>query len=340
MKTSAHPNTLARGLRDFFADHLPRLRGLSPHTVQSYRDSLKLLLCFVASRRNQAVTDLDLQDTGPQEVIDFLRYLEEQRRCGASTRNVRLAAIHAFFRYLAACDPEHLGHCQRILAIPFKRTRARSVDYLEYEEIQAVLDTIDRATLDGRRDYALLATMFNTGARVQEILDLRICDLRLQRPFQVRLLGKGRKERLCPLWPQTAAMLASFCKERGVDCRSTDRLFLNHRREPLTRFGVRYLLLKYCDRAQAAAPTLAGKRLHPHTMRHSTAVHLLKAGVDLSTISHWLGHSSINTTNRYATVDLEMKREAIAKAKPITRVTAGAEAWRRDASILEWLQAL
>lgn len=335
-----YPNCLARALRAFFADHLPRLRGMSPHTVLSYRDSLRLLLCFVAARRIASVSDLDVEHIGPQEVIDFLHHLEEARRSTASTRNVRLAAIHAFFRYLSARDPERMEQCQRVLGVPFKRAQARPVEYLEYEEINAVLCAIDRSTPDGRRDYALLATMFNTGARVQEVLDLRVSALQLQKPFQVRLVGKGRKERICPLWPQTAKVLLDWLEERSIDLRSTDRLFLNHRGEPLTRFGVRYILAKYCTRARHKAPSLEGKRLHPHSMRHSTAVHLLKAGVDLSTISHWLGHASLNTTNRYATVDLDMKRKAIAKAKPITAPSRHARAWRKDASILEWLEAL
>ncbi len=335
-----HPNRLARALRDFFSDHLPRLRGMSPHTVLSYRDSLRLLLCFVASGRNASVADLDVEHIGPQEVIDFLRHLEQVRRNVASTRNIRLAAIHAFFRYLSARDPERLEQCQRILGVPFKRAQTRPVAYLEYAEIKAVLEAVDRATPDGRRDYALLATMFNTGARVQEVLDLRVSDLQLQKPFQARLVGKGRKERVCPLWPQTAKVLRDWLEERRTERGSTERLFLNHRREPLTRFGVRYILAKYCTRARPNASTLERKRLHPHSLRHSTAVHLLKAGVDLSTISQWLGHASIDTTNRYATVDLDMKREAIAKAKPLVVSPSTAGAWRKNASILEWLEAL
>jgi site-specific recombinase XerD len=156
----------------------------------------------------------------------------------------------------------------------------------------------------------------------------------------VRLVGKGRKERLCPLWPQTAELLRSLLSESGMDPHSTEPLFRNHRGEPLTRFGVRYILAKYCGRARASTPTLAGKRLHPHSMRHSTAVHLLKAGVDLTTISHWLGHASVNTTNRYVTIDLEMKREAIAKARPVDGGTDPVAPWRSDTSILEWLEAL
>jgi site-specific recombinase XerD len=334
------PNALARALRDFFADHLPRLRGVSPHTVQSYRDSLALLLRFAAAQRGRPVAALDLDDLGPEEVVAFLQHLEDERHNSISTRNVRLAAIHAFVRYLAARHPERLEQCQRILGIPFKRARSRPIEYFEYDEIQAVLAAVDRTTADGRRDYTLLAAMFNTGARVQEILDLRPCDLQLVKPLQVRLVGKGRKERLCPLWPQTAELLSSLLSESGMDPRSTEPLFRNHRGEPLTRFGVRYLLAKYCDRARASTPTLAAKRLHPHSMRHSTAVHLLKAGVDLTTISHWLGHASVNTTNRYVTIDLEMKREAIAKAKPVDDGGDPIAPWRSDASILEWLEAL
>ena len=333
------PNTLARALRNFFADHLPRLRGLSPHTLQSYRDSLALLLRFVATRRVRAVVTLELEDLDVDAVIAFLQYLETDRHNTIATRNVRLAAIHAFFRYLATQHPNYLEHCQRILAVPFKRARVSSVDYLEYDEIQAVLAAVDRRTVDGRRDHALLVTMFNTGARVQEILDLRPSDLQLINPFQVRLVGKGRKERVCPLWSETAQVLRTYLSDRRTDSRSKEPLFRNHRGEPLTRFGVRYILGKYCADAAAAAPTLRGKRLHPHSMRHSTAVHLLKAGVDLTTIRHWLGHASVNTTNRYVSIDLEMKREAIEKAKPPDTHPSAAH-WRTDASILEWLEAL
>lgn len=334
------PNSLARALRDFFIDHLPRIRGMSPHTVKSYRDSLALLLRFVAERLERPVAELDLDDLGPEEVVAFLQHLEEGRHNCVATRNVRLAAIHAFVRYLAARHPERLEQCQRILGIPFKRARSRVIDYFEYDEIQAVLSAVDRSTVDGRRDYALLATMFNTGARVQEILDLRPCDLQLSKPLQVRLVGKGRKERICPLWLQTATLLQSLLPEWGMDLGSTEALFRNHRGEQLTRFGVRYILAKYCDRARPGMPSLAAKRLHPHSMRHSTAVHLLKAGVDLTTISHWLGHASVNTTNRYVTIDLETKRQAIAKAKPVGDGADPVAPWRSDTSILDWLEAL
>ena len=334
------PNPLGRALRGFFAIHLPRLRGSSPNTVKSYRDSLALLLRFVAQQQGQPVANLDFDDLEPSEVIGFLDHLESDRGNAVSTRNVRLAAIHAFFRYVAQSHPERLGQCQRVLAIPFKRFRSGPVEYLEYEEIQAVLDTVDCSTAAGCRDYALVATLFNTGARVQEIVDLRACDIQFVRPCHVRLFGKGRKERICPLWPQTTQVLLHHCAERQIDLRSTAPIFTNRQGVALTRFGVRYILGKYFDRARATTPTLAKKRLHPHTVRHSTAVHLLKAGVDLATISEWLGHSSVNTTNRYASADLDMKREAISRARPPEHAPQGIGAWRHDATILEWLEAL
>ena len=333
------PNILAQALRDFFAEHLPRLRGMSSHTVHSYRDSLTLLLRFVADQQQRPVAKLDIDDITVDLLITFLQHLEDKRRNSAATRNVRLAAIHAFFRYLAGKHPDRLEHCQRILGVPFKRTRSKPIDYLEYVEIQAVLAAIDQSTIDGRRDYTLLATMFNTGARVQEILDLRPCDLQLVKPFHARLFGKGRKERICPLWSQTAQLLQALLTEHNFDPLSQDPLFRNHRGRPLTRFGVRYILAKYCDQAKTTVTTMDGKRLHPHSMRHSTAIHLLKSGVDITTISHWLGHASINTTNRYVTVDLEMKREAIDKATPVDGSIPNAS-WHKDASILTWLESL
>jgi site-specific recombinase XerD len=337
---SVAPNALARALREFFADHLPGVRGMSPHTVCSYRDAFALLLRFLAAHPKRSVVKLDFEDVSPDSILAFLIHLEKGRGNGAATRNARLAAVHAFARFVATNHPEHLELCQRILAVPFKRARPRIVEYLEAAEIAAILDAPDRTTPDGRRDHALVLTLFNTGARVQEILDLRPSDLQLVRPFQVRLRGKGRKERLCPLWPRTVKILRALLAERGVEPASTTPLFRNHRGEPLTRFGVRYLLLKYAHAATSVVTTLRAKRVHPHVLRHTTAVHLLQSGVDLVTISHWLGHASVETTNRYAAVDLEMKRAAVAKARPIGPVDPAVAAWRTDNTILQWLEGL
>src|SRR3954449_13208030 len=313
------PNLLGAVIRDYFTDHLPRLRGTSPHTIHSYRDSIVLLLRFLARQRNKPVTGLDLTDLDPPGILAFLAHLEQERKNGVPTRNVRLSAIHALFHFVASRNPEHLALAQRVLGIPFKRARQRVIDYLEYEEIESILQVIDRTTAQGARDYALLATMFNTGARVQEIADLRFRDLQLDKPFQVRLFGKGRKERYCPIWPQTASVLRTLCQTKRLESQPEAHVFVNHRGAPLSRFGIRHILGKCLQHARPDALNLRRKRLHPHSVRHSTAVALLKSGVDLSTISHLLGHADTTTTSRYAKVDLEMKRQAIAKVKPVPR---------------------
>jgi site-specific recombinase XerD len=338
--SAPHPNELACALRGFFTDHLPRVRGMSPHTICSYRDAIVLLLRFLAERCKRTVATLDFQDLTADALLAFLDHLETERGNAATTRNNRLAAIHAFARYAVMNQPQQMELCQRILAVPFKRARTRLVEYLEADEIRALLAAPDRKTPDGRRDHALLLALFNTGARVQEILDVRPCDLQLVRPYQARLRGKGRKERMCPLWPQTVATLRALLSEHGTELTATQPLFRNHRGEPLSRFGVRYLLRKYALDARSTAPTLLTKRVHPHVLRHTTAVHLLQAGVDLVTISHWLGHASIETTNRYAAVDLAMKRAAIAKAQPVGDIDPALVAWRAKTSILQWLEAL
>lgn len=333
---AALPNSLGRALRSFFADHLPRVRGASSHTILSYRDAMALLLRFLAQRHERPVVQLAFDDLSPDNVLAFLDHLEKDRGNSPSTRNTRLAAIHAFARYAAAGHPEQLELCQRLLAVPFKRVSIPIVPYLEANEIRAMLNAADRTN---QRDYTLLLTLFNTGARVQEIVDVRPCDLQLVRPLQVRLRGKGRRERFCPLWPETVAALQSLMAGSGENDEVTEPLFRNNRGQPITRFGVHYVLRKYARLATSTAPTLATKRVHPHIMRHTAAVHLLQAGVDLVTISHWLGHASVETTNRYAAVNLEMKRAAIAKAGSIGDDHAITH-WRRDDSILEWLENL
>ena len=262
MKTQP-PTLLAQALQDFFGNYLPQLRGMSPHTIASYRDSLVLLLRFIAVQKKLSVQHFDFPEISTAEVLAFLAYLEKERHNGATTRNVRLAAIHAFFRYLAGRHPDQLEYCQRMLGIPFKRARTRTIEYLEYEEIQQLLSCIDQSTLGGQRDYVLLASLFNTGARVQEILDLRAKDLRLTKPYQLRLFGKGRKERFCPLWPQTARVLRFFCTRRHIDLSSEERIFVNHRGEPLTRFGVRYILKKH----KMNRPSPRWSRLRPRFRR-------------------------------------------------------------------------
>ena len=340
MKKSINPNTFARDLRAFFAEYVPLTRGLSSNTLLSYRDAFKLLLRFLEVHCGCSVVDLDFAHVTPEAVIAFLDYLETERHNGPSTRNARLAAIHSFARFSASLHPEHLEQCQRLLAIPTKRARTKVIEYLEGQEVGAMLDSVDRTTADGRRDHTLIVTFFNSGARVQEFLDTRPADLQLARPLQMFLRGKGRKERLCPLWPETADLLKGLIRETGLSEDSTEPLFRNHCGEPLTRSGVRYILRKYAALASSKVPSLARKRVHPHTLRHSAAVHMLQAGVDLVTISFWLGHASVVVTNRYAAVDLETKRAAVAKAGSIVEGAETLRAWREDESILTWLESL
>lgn len=336
----ARTNTLGVAIKGFFADYLPKIRGSSPHTILNYRDSIRLCLLFLAQQKNISVADLTIENLGVEEIIAFLNYLEEDRNNQTGTRNSRLAALHSFFRYVAGIYPEVLDQCQRILNIPFKRRASRAVDYLEFDEITAVLTSVDRSKRDGRRDYALLSLMFNTGVRVQELIDLKANDFRLSKPFSVRIFGKGCRERVCPIWPETAHLLHQFLEERGIDARKPVTVFTNHTGKPLTRFGIRYLLAKHLHNAASARPSLAKKRLHPHSMRHSTAIYLLKSGVDLSTIANWLGHTSVNTTNKDATMDLEMKRRALEKAKPLTDGAPPQGEWKQNPDLLAWLESL
>ena len=338
--TDPRPNALGQALRGFLADELPRVRSLSRHTIRSFRDALKLLLIFLKGHLQRPAATLDFPDLSREHVLGFLQHLENDRGNCAATRNVRLAALHSFARYAAPLFPLHCGVCQVILAIPFKRADQRTVEYLEHNEMQALLAAPERSTPAGRRDHALLLTMYNTGARVQEILDLRPCDLQLERPRQALLHGKGGKQRHCPLWQGTAALLRELIRTRGLDPADTQPLFRNHRGQPLTRFGVRYILSKHADSAASSAPTLAAKRVHPHVLRHTAASHFLQAGVDLVTIGRWLGHASVSSTSIYAEVDLESKRQAVRKAKPLLHTDPGCGGWRTDADLLSWLESL
>jgi len=333
---SNRPNALGQALHGFLTVSLPRIRGLSRHTILSYRDCFKLLLLFLEQALQRPAAELDFPDLSEDRLLAFLEHLETERNNCAATRNVRLTALHAFARYAGAHHPEHLGRCQQILNIPFKRAGERLVEYLEADEMQALLQAPDRAKPAGQRDHALLLTMYNTGARVQEILDLRPCDLQLDRPRQALLRGKGDKQRWCPLWPETASTLRELLRAAGTDPTATQPLFRNHAGHPLTRFGVRYILRKHAR----CVPTLAAKRIHPHVLRHTTATHFLQAGVDLVTISRWLGHADVGTASIYAEVDLEAKRAAVEKSKPVLDPQPELAPWRSDASLLAWLERL
>jgi len=347
MSAPTRPRTqtaLARAVRRFFTEYLPGQRGLSAHTVHSYRDTLVLFLRFTATDARCKIERLDLGDVTADRVIAFLKHLETERHNSIATRNARLAGVHTFVRFLCGAHPDSLAPLQAVLAIPFKRgAHELPMEYFERDEIAAFLGSIARGTTRGARDYALFALLFNTGARVQEILNVRVSDVRLDPPHHVRLTGKGNRVRLCPIWPGTAKLLRAYVEsERIADGNATATyLFSNQRGEPLTRFGVRYLLRRYLAAATAAAPTLKGKRLHPHSLRHTTAIHLLKAGVDFATIGQWLGHASLNTTMRYARADLDLKRAALSQAFPGALAPPSAGQVRIDsADLVGWLRRL
>lgn len=266
MKSGTAP-LLAKTLKAYFTDFLPTQRAMSPHTVHSYRDSLKLLLKF-ATGKNGDPSALTVEQLTVDKILAFLAHLEVVRKNKVCTRNVRLAAIHSFFRYLGCQHPEYLEQVQRVLGVPIKRTETREVQHFEFAEIQAVMSTICRSTLDGRRDFALLTLLFNTGARVSEIVSLQAVDLRLTAPASLLLRGKGKKQRVCPLWPETAALLRELLEEQEIPPAKPVAVFHNHWGGQLTRFGVRLILRKYVEDAAKRSPSLKRKRLHPHSMRH------------------------------------------------------------------------
>ena len=339
---SVLPNELGKCLVRFFTNYLPIMRGLSPHSIRSYRDSIVLFLRFTADHTGRRIENLDLADLNAEHVRDFLAFLEKTRHNSIATRNARLAALHTLARFLIADYPDYLAELQRILGLPFKRgARQAPIEYFEPVEVKALLDQIDCTTDLGKRDYALFALMFNTGGRVQEILNLRYCDVRTVPPFQVRLHGKGSKVRLCPIWPHTAKLLEQLARRSLHADDSEAPLFLNRHGTQLTRFGVRYLLQKYVAAAAETVKSLAEKRLHPHSLRHTTAITLLKAGVDFATISQWLGHASLNTTMIYARADLDLKRQALAQVFPeVLPAPAAGHLMMPERDLVGWLRRL
>jgi len=329
-----HP--IAPLLKRFFSHYMPVQRGYSQNTVCAYRDAVKLLLCYVADTLKKSVDELDIQDVSEKAVLGFLDHIEEQRGCTASTRNARLAAIRSLFAFIARENPEWVLQAQQIRAIPTKRTKHKTVEYLEEKEMQAVFDAVDINSRTGVRDEALLLLTYNTGARASEVVHLELTDLRLDAAY-VTLHGKGNKDRSCPLWPETVAALEAYIKERQPKNAGTKQVFLNANGEPITRFGIRHVTRKYGVRAQAKQPTIKEKPLNPHRIRHTTAMSLLRAGNDINMVSYWLGHAQLNTTHVYVEIDTESKRKMLEKT-PTPNIRKKPP-WHRP-DVLQWLKDL
>jgi len=275
-------------VESFFREHLQRMCGASPHTVRAYRDALRLLFCFLAERRQCAVADLKLTDLHVEAIKAFLTHLEAERANMAVSRNYRLTAIRSFFRHLVRNDLTHAAQYQQVLALPSKKTRTKPASYLEPADARLILKQPNCGTALGLRDHALLLFLYNTGARVSEALAVRNEDLSLGSPRQVRLQGKGGRDRLCPLWRETADSLRRLPSVR--DARPGDLIFRNARGNELTRDGVAYILRKYAEKAACKAPALRRRRITPHVMRHGCAVALLQSGADITVIRDYLGH--------------------------------------------------
>ena len=332
-------NPLPHLVESFFCAHLQRARGASAHTVRAYRDTLRLLFIHLADASGCSVADLQLRDLDVEAVADFLTHLEAKRGNKAATRNCRLAAIRSFFRHLLRQDPANAEQYHRVLSLPSKQARSPLATYLEPEDVHVILGKPDRRTPLGLRDHALLLFLYNTGARVSEALAVQLQDLDLTKPSQVRLHGKGGKDRICPLWPETTRALQRLPTVRQAD--PGEPVFHSSRGEPLSRDGVAYILRKYVTMAASDLPTLRKRRITPHVLRHSCAVALLQAGTDITVIRDYLGHASIATTSRYVTTNLKIKRQVLeAFWKRAGIAPARVTPWKPKPDLLAFLASL
>jgi integrase/recombinase XerD len=333
------PSLLGPWVRRFLLEHLVGERNLAHNTQQSYRDTLRLLLPFTARNVRRPIDQLRIEDLTADRIRAFLQEIEEKRGCGVATRNQRLAAIHSLAHFIGLHSPEHIAWCGQVRVVPFKKAPVVPLGYLEKQEMDALLAAPDLSTTQGCRDHALLLFLYNTGARADEAAHVLISDLQLglipERDLSVVLIrGKGNKQRRCPLWAKTVDRLRPLVSNRGPQ----EHAFLNRRGQPLTRFGIHALVERYARKVAAELPSVAKKRVSPHTIRHTTATHLLRSGVDINTIRAWLGHVSLATTNVYAEVDLEMKAKALANCE--VKEDEPKKPWREDKGLMEFLRTL
>ena len=327
-------------VRRFLLEHLVSERNYSLNTQRSYRDTLVLLIPFLSGALRKTPDNLTVLDLTEERIKSFLLHLEESRCCRTRTRNQRLSAIRSLARFVGMHSPEHIVWSGQIRSIPIKKGMRGLVPYLEKPEMNALLDAPDANTTLGLRDHAILLFLYNSGARADEVAQVTIAELDLAHNLQnglssVRLIGKGRKVRPCPLWPKTASALAALVAGRPP----SERVFLNRCGRPFTRFGIYALVKRHAARAKEKMPWLAKKRVSPHTLRHTMAAHLLRGGVDINTIRDWLGHVSIDTTNIYTETDLEMKAKALAQCG-VNAASQPRRRWKEDASVMAFLRAL
>ena len=326
-------------IKRFLTEYIITEKNLSKNTQLSYRDTFRLMLVFTVKRTKKTVDKILLEDFSMDSIKDFLSDLESRRKCSISTRNQRLAAIHAFAKFVGLYSPENVEWCRLLNIIPFKKAQTKLITYLEKPEMDALLNAPDRTTKLGKRDYALLLFLYNTGARAEEAAKLSIGDLSLPTSSKkgfatVTVRGKGNKLRKCPLWDKTVEELWLLISERA----SSEPVFLNRLNQPITRFGIFSMVNKYAKLVANEFPGIKEKRISPHTIRHTTATHLLQSGIDINTIRAWLGHVSINTTNIYAEINIKMKAKALAcceivKDKEVSH-------WRDDKNLMDFLDNL
>lgn len=322
-------------VRDFF-HWLGRERNVSPHTIATYRDTIVQLLRYLADVNGQSVDMLCLTDDFGDHVVAFLNHVEETRKISASTRNNRLSAIKSFCRFAAYAQPLAASACRRVTLIPLKKGTEKLVEYLETDEMEAIIATADLSKAEGRRNHALLLLMFNTGCRVSELTYMAREHIQPGPPRHVQILGKGRKWRTAPLWERTIIAIETTMRDRHDDNPS---LFLGQRGAPITRSGVRHLLARHCRAATENLPVLTKKRVSPHTIRHTTAVALLRATGDLDGVSKVLGHASLNTTRLYTAADRSRLAETL-NSISAALVPAPANEWKPEADLLDWLERL
>lgn len=328
-------NLLGPWVRRFLLEYLVAERNLARNTQVSYRDTLTRLLPFASRTVSVAIDRLSVEDISPDTVRAFLEYLEHERGCGVVTRNQRLNAIHSLARFIGTRSPEHLAWCTEIRSIPFKKAAKTVIGYLEKPEMEALLRAPDQSTGLGARDHGLLLFLYNSGARADEAAALSVGNLQLGTSPSVRILGKGSKWRVCPLWPITVAALRPLVAGRSPE----DSVFRGRTGEPMTRFGIHRLVTTYAGAAGKQVKSIQDKRVSPHTIRHTTAVHLLRAGVDINTIRAWLGHVSLDTTHIYPEVDLEMKAKAL-DSVDITNLPAAMRPRSPSPSLMEFMRRL